>query len=269
MMRSNIAVQKSASLLYLWDKRTLYIGPLFEPLKLSQGAAALLVSLDKPISFNVEGESKSIECTSLLLPAGLSVSIDTKDAIIANCNLDPLGSDFSGLSALMQKQHNKIGYSLKHYQDFQEVYQNLQAQPLDSASAYELLDDLLDQRFHQFYPDHAIDSRVARVVEEIKKTASNNLSVDDLASLVNLSLPRLVQIFKKQTGVPIRRYRLWHRLYITAIEVANGGNLTEAAMSAGFTDSAHFSHTFKAMFGTAPTKILLQPNGLNIISPNQ
>jgi AraC-like DNA-binding protein len=82
-------------------------------------------------------------------------------------------------------------------------------------------------------------------------------------------MPRLVQIFKKQTGVPIRHYRLWHRLYITAIEVANGSNLTEAAMSAGFTDFAHFSHTFKAMFGTTPTKILLQPNGLNTISPNQ
>jgi AraC-like DNA-binding protein len=264
-----MAAQPLPSILYLWDKRTLYIGPLFESLKLSQGAATLVVSLDKPISFSMEGEAKTIECMSLLLPAGLSVTIHTGDAIVANCNLDALGADFSGLTALMQDKHGKICYNLKQYADFQRVYQTLQVQQLDSESAYDLLDDLLEKRFSQFYPNHAIDSRVARVVEKIKQTADDNLSVDDLASLVNLSVPRLVQIFKKQTGVPMRRYRLWHRLFITAVEMASGGNLTEAAMNAGFTDSSHFSHTFKAMFGMPPTTILLQPNGLKIVIPTQ
>lgn len=268
IMNTHIADQPLPSLLYLWDKRTLYIGPLFEPLNFSQGAATLLISLDKPISFSIEGEAESIECMSLLLPAGLSVTIDTGDAIVANCNLDPLGADFSGLSALMQQQYGKIRYDLKQYGEFKQVYKIFQDQHLDSKSAYDLLDDLLKIRFRQFYPNHAIDSRVAKVVDKIKQTADDNLSVDDLASLVNLSVPRLVQIFKKQTGVPMRRYRLWHRLFITALEMASGGNLTEAAMKAGFTDSAHFSHTFKAMFGMAPTTILLQPNRLNIIIPD-
>jgi AraC-like DNA-binding protein len=268
-LRSLIADKAQPSRLYLWDKRTLYIGPLFESINLSQGAATLLVALDKPISFSLEGESECIECTSLLLPAGLSVTVNTGDAIVANCNLDPLGADFSGLSVLMQKQHGKIGYDLKQYGEFKQIYQSLLTEELDSDSAYDLLDDLLEKRFSQFYPNHAIDSRVAKVVEKIKQTADDNLSVDDLASLVNLSVPRLVQIFKKQTGVPMRRYRLWHRLFITAVEMAAGGNLTEAAMNAGFTDSAHFSHTFKAMFGMAPTTILLQPNGLKIVIKNQ
>lgn len=263
-----MAAKPFPSILYLWDKRTLYIGPLFESLKLSQGAATLVVSLDKPISFSIEGKAEAIECTSLLLPAGLSVTIHTGDAIVANCNLDALGADFSGVSALMQESHGKVCYNLKHYAVFQQVYQTLQEQQLDSNSAYDLVDDLLEKRFRQFYPKHAIDNRVAKVVEKIKQTANDNLSVDDLASLVNLSVPRLVQIFKKQTGVPMRRYRLWHRLFITAVEMASGGNLTEAAINAGFTDSSHFSHTFKAMFGIAPTTILLQPNGLKIVIQN-
>jgi len=260
-----MADQPLPSLLYSWNKRTLYIGPLFETLNLSQGAATLLVAMDKPISFSIEGEPGDIECMSLLLPAGLSVTIDTCGAIVASCNLDPLGADFSGISALMEDQHGKISYNLKQYKEFKQVYQTLQNHPLDSENAYELLEDLLEKRFSRFYPNHAIDNRVAKVVEKIKQTADDNLSVDDLASLVSLSVPRLVQIFKKQTGVPMRRYRLWHRLYITTVALASGGNLTEAAMNAGFTDSAHFSHTFKAMLGLAPTTILLQPNGLKII----
>ena len=261
-----MAAQTLPSLLYLWDKRTLYIGPLFESIKLSQGAATLVVSLDKPISFSMEGEEKSIECMSLLLPAGLSVTIHTGDATVANCNLDPLGADFSGISALMQQSHGKVCYNLKQYAQFQQVYQTLKEQQLDSSSAYDLLEDLLERRFSQFYPKHAIDSRVIKVVDKIKQTAEDNLSVDDLASLVNLSVPRLVQIFKKQTGVPMRRYRLWHRLFITGVDMAAGRNLTEAAINAGFTDSSHFSHTFKAMFGMPPSTILLQPNGLKIVT---
>ena len=42
------------------------------------------------------------------MPAGLSVNIDTGDAIIASCNLDPLGADFSGLSALMQNKQSVL-----------------------------------------------------------------------------------------------------------------------------------------------------------------
>lgn len=255
----------NSSLLYLWDKRTLYIGPLLEPLKLTQGAATLLVSLDKNITFNIDNGSQKIECTSLLLPAGLSVNIDTGDAIIASCNLDPLGADFSGLSALMQNKEGKAAYNLKQYGDFRQVYSKLRKEQLDSETAYSLLEDLLEHRFSQFYPNHAIDTRVAKVVDKIKQTADDNLAVDDLASLVNLSVPRLVQVFKKQTGVPMRRYRLWHRLYLTSVKIASGGHLTEAAVNAGFNDSSHFTHTFKAMFGVAPSILLLQPNGLKII----
>jgi AraC-like DNA-binding protein len=266
--KSHMSEVKCPSLLYLWDKRTLYIGEFFEPIKLSQGAATLVVSLGKPIHFNIEGEEERFECTSLLLPAGLSVIIDTGNETVANCNLDPLGADFSGTSSLMQNKQGKIHYNLKQYAEFKQVYQTIQSEQLDSNTAYSLLKDLLENRFSQFYPIHAIDSRVAKVVEKIKQTVDDNLSADDLASLVNLSVPRLVQIFKKQTGVPMRRYRLWHRLFVTAIKIGSGGNLTEAAINAGFTDSAHFSHTFKAMFGVAPTTILLQPNGLKIIAPN-
>jgi len=262
-----MADKKSPSLLYLWDKRTLYIGPLLEPLNLSQGAATLLVSLDKPVSFKLKGEEESIECMSLLLPAGLSVTIDTGDAIIANCNLDPLGADFSGLTHLMQQKKGKISYDLKQYEDFRQSYHSMYEQQLDSEAAYNLLEELLENRFSQYYPNHAIDSRVAKVVEKIKQTADDNLSVDDLASLVNLSVPRLVQIFKKQTGVPMRRYRLWHRLFVTAVRMGQGDSLTVAALTAGFTDSAHFSHTFKSMLGMTASAMLMQPNSINIIAP--
>ncbi len=257
--------EKLPSLLYLWDKRTLYIGPLSETLQISQGAATLSVALDKPISFICKGMNQPITCRSLLLPAGFSVSVDTQDAIVVNCNLDALGCDFFALSQQMSKTHAGVAYELENEDQLINEFTNMRNTGKNSQAAFEQLDRLLGDQGHDEYK---IDPRVVSVVEHIKQTVDDNLSVEDLASLVNLSVPRLVQLFKKQTGVPMRRFRLWHRLYVTAVKMGQGESLTQAAISAGFTDSSHFSHTFRDMLGMSPTGVFAQPNGLKIMVPD-
>lgn len=257
--------ERKTWMIYLWEKRMLYMGPLLKQLSLSQGAATLLVSLGDPVFFKIKGENEQIECSSLLLPAGLSVTIYAGNTIVANCNLDPLGADFSGLSSLMLKTKGDMLYELKPYVEFKNVYKDMFEKKLNSKDAYNLLEDLLERKFKYAYPNHIVDKRVEKVVEKIKKTADKNISVEDLACSVNLSVPRLVQLFKKQTGIPIRRYRLWHRLFVTVLRINQGDSLTEAAINSGFTDSAHFSRTFKSMFGISPSTILLQPDLIDII----
>jgi len=252
------------SLLYLWDKRTLYIGPLFEPLNLSQGSATLVLALDKPISFIVESQSEPVECRSLLIPAGLSITIDTQDAVVANCNLDALGADFASLFGRMQCKQGKVAYQMSCEYDFIARFWGMYACQMDSFAAYGLLDQML---LAESGSEYNVDQRVVDVIDMIKKTIDDNLSVEDLADVVNLSVPRLVQLFKQQTGVPIRRYRLWHRLYVTSVKMGQGYSLTDAAIAAGFTDSSHCSHTFRSMLGMKPSLILSQPNKIRIITP--
>lgn len=255
------------SLLYLWDKRTLYIGPLFETLELSQGAATLLIALDKPIYFYPDGQEEPIACRSLLLPAGMAVRVDTRDAIIANCNLDPFGADFDSLSKLMQHKHQRASYQLSCEQHFIYSFWEIYRSQLESKPAYQCIERLLSSHNELDSEIFVVDKRVVDVIKLIKKTINDNLSVEELASTVNLSSPRLVQLFKKQTGIPIRRYRLWHRLYVTAIRVGLGESLTEAAIAAGFNDSSHYCHTFRSMLGMKPSFLAAQPNKLRIIIP--
>jgi AraC family transcriptional regulator len=76
-----------------------------------------------------------------------------------------------------------------------------------------------------------------------------------LADEVALSPSRLGTLFRRDTGIPVRRYQLWLRL-IDAIEAhSDGTTLTEAAHYAGFSDSAHLSRTFRRMFGMPPSKL--------------
>src|SRR5690606_9488719 len=110
------------------------------------------------------------------------------------------------------------------------------------------------------------DPRVRRLVGLIQSEIGSNLSVEYLAEQVNLSVAGLTKLFKKQTGVPIRRYRQWHRLYVTATEIGKGKTLTEAAQSAGFVDLSHCIHTFNQMLGRKPSYYLQRPEEIKIIT---
>src|SRR3546814_5815939 len=50
-------------------------------------------------------------------------------------------------------------------------------------------------------------------------------------------------------GMPFQRYVLWRRLLIAFDAIGGQHSATEAAHMAGFSDSAHFARTIKAMFG--------------------
>ena len=51
-------------------------------------------------------------------------------------------------------------------------------------------------------------------------------------------------------------YRRWIRMLHAVEALAQGASLTAAAHDAGFTDSAHLTHTFRDHFGLAPTDLL-------------
>ncbi|KAA1249354.1 AraC family transcriptional regulator [Mycobacterium simiae] len=77
----------------------------------------------------------------------------------------------------------------------------------------------------------------------------------DLAARVGLSAGRLTHLFSAQIGLPLRRYVLWLRLIAALRAAAAGSDLTAAAHTAGFSDSAHLTRTCRAMFGLTPSTL--------------
>jgi AraC-like DNA-binding protein len=99
-------------------------------------------------------------------------------------------------------------------------------------------------------------SRIRHVLEEIETCPARFNSIDAAASLACLSNSRFRALFAQEVGLPFRRYRLWRRMAHVAKVVSKGASLTEAAIDAGFSDSAHLSASFKAMFGISPGFLL-------------
>ena len=103
----------------------------------------------------------------------------------------------------------------------------------------------------------APDVRVRTSIAWASERLDRRISVSEAANQVGLSVDRMSHLFVEQTGLPFRTYLLWLRLSKAVEAYAAGASLTQAAHEAGFADSAHFSRTFRRMFGVAAAELRL------------
>jgi AraC-like DNA-binding protein len=106
------------------------------------------------------------------------------------------------------------------------------------------------------------DPRVVRAIEYIEK---NDLVYTDLIRrLVNevyLSESRLSHLFKKNTGISLKKYFVWSRLKKTVnSHLYKEFDLYTAMIHSGFYDQAHFSKSYKNMIGINPSKVYKKQN---------
>lgn len=104
-------------------------------------------------------------------------------------------------------------------------------------------------------PTKPLDKRIARAVEVLRERLGQTVTMTEVANAVHLSPDRFRHLFLEETGIRFRPYVLWLRLEIAVALYAAGVSLTEASHAGGFADSAHFSRTFKRMFGVTAAGI--------------
>lgn len=102
---------------------------------------------------------------------------------------------------------------------------------------------------------HEPDPRVRKMIAWAARQLDGPVSLADVGAVGGLSPHRLRHLFVEQTGLAFRTYLLWLRLTRALERLATGASLTQSAHEAGFADSAHFSRTFKRMFGIAPATL--------------
>lgn len=132
--------------------------------------------------------------------------------------------------------------------------QGLRALNLSSASAADL------QRVARQFVDGltgahrpaVVDARIERMIRSLWQS-DRQVSLGEAAAKVALSPGRFRHLFVEQTGQSFRSYQLWMRLQRAIDAISNGATATDAAHTAGFSDAAHLTRTFRKMMGIAPT----------------
>lgn len=246
---------KKKAIVYATGTRGVYVGRLERRFKRSNVPSTLLVSLEDELEMIDAVRNDRLKARSFLIPAGMDVELDTHGAQVAMFFLDVTGADLSRLTPLMHsalpmgQQHCFSG--IKGESEVVQFANILRDQRPPLATAEQLVNEWLNHP-SRCRPDP--DPRVLRAVELITSHHDQNVSVEWIGRQVGLSVPRLSQLFKEVVGTPIRRFRLWHRVFVTAAKVREGTGLTEAALAAGFADYAQFSRTYRQLAGGNPSQ---------------
>lgn len=243
---------RKKSLLYLTQNRGLFIGHLPSSMKICQPSPTFLLSLDDKLSISYKNEILTTK--SCIVPAGVAIEVELSNSFIADFMLDRLDLDFDLLKENMVHFKDDIYSKFLKEEAFITSLKDIYENEYELHEVFERLTRILYEL--NFTRKKAyIDTRIERVINFLRDTPFDNVPIEELAKIATVSVPRLVQLFKQQVGVPIRKYRQWRRLFETANGVAEGHTVTQAALDAGFNDAPHFCNTFKDMFGLSPKQI--------------
>ncbi len=120
--------------------------------------------------------------------------------------------------------------------------------------------------------DPPMDERVRKALEIMGQDLSGRMTLEDVAARVYLSPTRLIHLFKRETGLTFRRYRLWVRVMVGVNVLGQDEpmpvTLTRLALAVGFADLAHLSRTFRQNFGIRPTSVLRMDGSLTVHTPS-
>lgn len=233
------------SRVYIWQGRTLYLGPLPDHPLHRQLSTSLCIGLEKPVAIETE---RGIQNSPIhLVRTGQKHRLITNKSCVAILFFDP--------HALLARKIKEI-HLKSIYQEFLGGIQELLK--TESDQIFPLLNNIpvksqMDQIEGRASSTDELysDPRIATIVRTVV-TEPGRYSREELANMVGISGSRLSHIFTDQVGVSLRFLSSWFRLKLAAIYLSQGASMVESALEAGFYDQSHFSNEFKRMFGLSP-----------------
>lgn len=236
--------------LFMWSSRTLFFGTVQHLALHSMGSIAINVGLYQPFYMKtVNGGYIPYRCAIIL--AGCNHELQAFGNIVACLIIEKNSLDFISLKRRFPLHTSAITRinDAEWIDCFQKIYQE--------KPAKEQIEQLINQLLAvgAETDKNIIDSRIDSIMQTIQFDAGYEFSQQYMAASVGLSPSRFRHLFREQSDIPYRRYRIWRRVIAAIAALHKVDNLTHAAMEAGFTDSAHFNHCFRATFGINPSLV--------------
>jgi len=240
--------------LYLSGARGLYVGPAFVTSVHAHHAVQVCIALDGTLRLRRSSTDRWQCCRGAVIAPDQPHQLDGRGAVLALLYLDPE----SAAARRLVPPRPDARTVLIPRPTLRRVVPLLQTWWRD-AGAEMAPEDLADELVNALAPasrsPRVLDPRVKRALELLQAMPERRTKIAELAKAVGLSPSRLSHLFRSHTGLAIRRYLLWLRLGDALQELGRSGSLTTAAHASGFADSAHFSRTFRRMFGITPSAL--------------
>ncbi|MCE9599770.1 MAG: AraC family transcriptional regulator [Spirochaetia bacterium] len=241
---------ENKGILYLWNSRVMFATNAMQTDFHVHYAATLAVSLAKPIRIETDNGQEEYR-VALVGPNTVHRTISPGTEMIALL-IDPETYEYGSISNFVDTgKVRRLDESV--FLPLLDRLWDLYEGQLTNDEAWELQLDMLRCVFPFQKLEKKIDERIRRIAHKIRTELPDSIRMKEIGKDFSISEDRLIRLFKESLGIPLRRYLLWVRLLRATRLLRDGISLTEAAHSAGFSDSAHFTRTFKENFGFVPS----------------
>jgi AraC-like DNA-binding protein len=240
------------ALLCVGAGKTLYIGALDDVGWHRHGAPVIIAGLAGAFRLRLPGGDWTW-CRSAVIPAGIRHALDLGGDPLAVFYPEP---NVAGLSALatLGRHWSPRERILLGMSPAPGVLRELYEHPASLEWSGEALDDLVGHARHGG-GEPPLDARLARVLAFLDGRPEDLTRASRIAREQGLSESRFLHLFSERIGVPFRRYRIWNRVRAAMRLALDGSSFTDAALHAGFADSAHFARSFRETFGVTPSYV--------------
>ena len=241
--------------------RVVYLGASFSAEDHAHHAVQLVVAEGAPFTWSSDGETRTASVA--LIPAGVAHALDASGTRVVVVLVERHGADGAGLDALAVRAHREDSGIDRSVRDA-VLGETIPAADAAAAEWLAFVDrcivHLLGPRSRE--PVLSRESRVALRSMQRAIAEGRAPRLTEVADELSLSPTRLTHRFTREVGIPFRALVPWLRVAAAVREMqatrARGveGSLTRAAHAAGFSDAAHLTRTFRALFGLPPSLVL-------------
>lgn len=109
----------------------------------------------------------------------------------------------------------------------------------------------------QHHSGQLSNPQLRQVIEYIDEHLDQNLSLTELAAVLQMSTYHFARLFKQSTGIAPHRYHIQRRVERTKQLLSAGKlSISEVAQAVGFSSQSHLNYHFKRVVGVTPKAFL-------------
>lgn len=242
------------------SERVFYAGLHGRPSLRTLGALAVCVPLHGVAHLEIEGQLPRTG-EIFAVPAYVPHRIACESRTVLGLLIEPESVSDDDLAALIRQCDDPVA-ARRLAARFRDIYATMALGGTDGFTSADFDRTFLARPL----ASRELDSRISAIVTRFQAKPSANMSGEDCATEVNLSLSRFLHLFKDETGMNFRTFRAWKRGRDVLRHVNVERNLARFALDAGYPDSTHFSHSLRRIYGLQPSAIFSGSRRLRIIS---
>lgn len=214
-----------------------------QPSKHRHMAAHIILSMGGGMKVHCDGAEYL--CHGILLPSGASHAVDTCGnpvlVFLYDCTTE-VAKKIREIGCIPEEACKEIARLYADWVEAADSYYGFERAVLSRLGITGAMANVTDER-------------IRAAMKFIWAKSTEKVTCQEVADAVHLSQSRFSHLFREQVGMTFAAYLIYQRILDVYTRMLRGASITEAALEAGFSSSAHFADVNRRVFGISASTI--------------